>query len=290
MTAEPRTGPPDGDWLGSQFLRFERHGPLALLTVDRPEARNALTAYMYFGIRYAVQHVNQTPELAGLLITGVDDVFIPGGELGGASPDAWGDVPRWLGMDLTPFDAVRRSRKPIVCAVNGICQGGGMMIAMLSDVAVASERATFRAPELLRGIADTNYGQILPRQIGPARARDMLYTGRKVDAATAGRGAWSRGMVPHDDLMAESMGRARGVLSHRARSPRRGQADFHAYYGQLGPHRDGGRYREPRDHRGLHRLQGAPLPVVGPRRAPRRRAASRRGEARIVSSNDVCRA
>ena len=71
------------------------------------------------------------------------------------------------------------SRKPVVCAVNGLAQGGGLMIAMLADVTVASDRATFRAPELFRGIADTNYGQILPRQIGPARARDMLMTGRR---------------------------------------------------------------------------------------------------------------
>ena len=105
---------------------------------------------------------------------------MPGGDLGGQNVDGWMDLPRLLGMDNTPFDAVRRSPKPIVCAVNGIAQGGGLMIAMLADVAVASDRATFRAPELLRGIADTNYAQVLPRQIGPARARDMLMTGRTV--------------------------------------------------------------------------------------------------------------
>ena len=63
--------PPEGDWLGTQFLRFERHGVLAHVTVDRPEARNALTPAMYFGIRYAIDHVNRDPDLAGLLITGI---------------------------------------------------------------------------------------------------------------------------------------------------------------------------------------------------------------------------
>ena len=90
---------------------------------------------MYFGIRYAVDHVNREPDLAGLLITGIDDVFIPGGELGGRTPDDWG-LPPSLGMDVVPFDAVRRSAKPIVCAVNGICQGGGMMIAIEADAEV----------------------------------------------------------------------------------------------------------------------------------------------------------
>jgi enoyl-CoA hydratase/carnithine racemase len=79
------------------------------------------------------------------------------------------------------------------------------MIAMLSDVAVASDRATFRAPELFRGIADTNYGQILPRQIGPARARDMLLTGRTVTAAEALDWGLVSRVVPHDDLFAEAV-------------------------------------------------------------------------------------
>ncbi|HMJ79139.1 MAG TPA: enoyl-CoA hydratase/isomerase family protein [Iamia sp.] len=223
--------PPEGDWLGTPHLRFERHGVLARCVVDRPEARNALTPAMYFGIRYAVDHVNQDDDLAGLVITGTGDVFIPGGELGGRDDDSWVDLGRLLSMDNTPFDAVRRSRKPIVCAVNGICQGGGLMIAMLSDVAVVSERATFRAPELLRGIADTNYAQVLPRQIGPARARDMLMTGRLVDAATALEWGMVSRVVAHEDLEAT----ATEVLEMCCRTAPEARAavkrTIHEYYG-----------------------------------------------------------
>jgi enoyl-CoA hydratase/carnithine racemase len=196
--------PPEGDWLGTPFLRFERRGPLATVTVDRPEARNALTPAMYFGIRYAIDHVNAADDLAGLLITGTGDVFIPGGDMGGDNRDGWGPLGH-LGMDVTPFEAVRLSGKPVVSAINGIAQGGGMMIAMLSDVAVASERATFRAPELFRGIADTNYGQILPRQVGPARARDMLLTGRRVTAAEADVWGLVARVVPHERLIDEAI-------------------------------------------------------------------------------------
>ena len=202
-TSKPR--PPEGDWLGTPYLRMERQGPIAVVTVDRIEKRNALTPAMYFGIRVAVEHVNTDPDLAGLLITGVEDVFIPGGDLGGGTDDAWTEALFHLGMDITPFEAVRTSAKPVVSAVNGICQGGGLMIAMLSDVAVASDRATFRAPELLRGIADTNYAQILPRQIGPARARDMFLTGRKVDATDALEWGIVSRVVPHDQVMDEAM-------------------------------------------------------------------------------------
>jgi enoyl-CoA hydratase len=223
--------PPEGDWLGTQFLRFERHGPLAHVVVDRPEARNALTPAMYFGIRYAIDHVNRTPELAGVLITGTGDVFMPGGDLGGANEDGWADLPMLLGMDNTPFDAVRRSVKPIVTAVNGLAQGGGLMIALLCDVAVASDRATFRSPELLRGIGDTNYAQVLPRQIGPARARDMLMTGRVVTAVEAEAWGLVSRVVPHEQLLDE----ATAALEACCRTAPSARFDvkrtLHEYYG-----------------------------------------------------------
>ena len=62
----------------------------------------------------------------------------------------------------------------MISAVNGICQAGGLLIAMLSDIAVCSERATFRVPELLRGIIDATYAAILPIHVGMAQARDLL--------------------------------------------------------------------------------------------------------------------
>ena len=192
--------PPEGDWLGTPFLRFERRGSIAVCTVDRPKARNAMTPSMYFGVRYAVDLVGRDPELAGLLLTGTGDVFIPGGDLGHNAPDNWGG-PSYFGMDNTPFDAIRHSPKPVVSAVNGICQGGGLLMAIMSDVTVASERATFRAPEIYRGIADTGYAQYLPAQIGPARAKDMLYTGRIVTAAEAVDWGLIARVAPHDEVV-----------------------------------------------------------------------------------------
>ncbi len=200
MTEGPRA--PEGDWLGTPHLRLERHGSLALCIVDRPERRNALTPAMYFGLRRAVDVVNRDPRLAGLLVTGVDDVFIPGGDLGQAGyDDDWADLAGLLSMDNVPFEAIRNSAKPVVCAVNGIAEGGGLMIAMLADVSVASDRAVFRAPELFRGIADMNYANILPQQIGFARARDMLFTGRRVTAHEALEWGLVARVVPHEELM-----------------------------------------------------------------------------------------
>jgi enoyl-CoA hydratase len=79
---------------------------------------------MYFGIRYAVNHTDRDDDLAGLLITGTGDVFAPGGDLSRSNEDGWSDLPNLLGMDNTPFDALRQSQKPVVSAVNGLCQGG----------------------------------------------------------------------------------------------------------------------------------------------------------------------
>jgi enoyl-CoA hydratase/carnithine racemase len=191
---------PEGDWLGTPHLRLERHGSLAWCVIDRPEKRNAMTPAMYFGLRCAVDLVNRDRSLSGLLITGTGDVFIPGGDMGGQYDDEWMNF-NVLNMDVTPFDAVRHSAKPVVSAINGIAQGGGMMIAMLSDVAVASELATFRSPEVFRGIADTHYAQILPQQVGVARARDLLLSGRTLTASEACEWGLLTRVVPHDDLI-----------------------------------------------------------------------------------------
>ena len=208
-SAPPQSAPrpPEGDWLGTPYLRFERHPPFARVTVDRPEARNALTQAMYFGIRYAVRLVDADPDLAGLLITGAGDVFIPGGDLGKKVSDKWADFNAAPGaFDVLPFDVLRQSVKPVVSAVNGICQGGGLLIAMCSDLAVVSERATFRVPELLRGISDTYYAQLLARLIGPVRTRDLMFTGRRLTAAEANDWGLVSRVVPHDELIEAATG------------------------------------------------------------------------------------
>jgi len=188
------------DDLGTPYLRFERIGSVGLCTVDRPEARNALTSAMYLGVRRAVDLVNSDPQLAALVITGVGDVFIPGGEMSGRHDDGNQELIDAIGYDVLPFRTIRNSRAPIVAAVNGICQGGGLIIAMLSDIAVASDRAVFRAPETLRGIVDANLSALLPAHVGIAHARDLLMTGRRIVADEACRLGLVSRVVPHDEL------------------------------------------------------------------------------------------
>ena len=178
-----------------------------------------MTPAMYFGIKYAVNHVGSDPDLAGLLITGTGDVFAPGGDMGGGGADNWLTFGSALGMDALPFDTLRQSAKPVVAAVNGLCQGGGLQIALCADMAVVSDRATFRVPELYRGIADTYYSQMLARLIGPVRTRDLMFTGRTlIRAGGAGLGHGGSGR-PARRVGRRRPRRARAVLPHRARRP-----------------------------------------------------------------------
>jgi enoyl-CoA hydratase len=199
------------DDLGTTGLRLEREGAIAWCTIDRPAARNAFTPAMYYGLKRAVRLVNTDPDLAALIITGTGDVFAPGGDLGGREEE--GDsLPDGLGHELLPFLTIRDSPAPVIAAVNGICQAGGLLVAMMADIAVASDRATFRVPELLRGIPDATYAAVLPAHVGVAVARDLLLSARRFDAAEAQRlGVISR-VVPHDDLRTAAVEAARQVL------------------------------------------------------------------------------
>lgn len=198
--------------LGTKNLKLEREGPILWCTIDRPHARNALTPSMYFGIKKAVQFVNADKELRAMIITGTGDVFAPGGDLGGRYDEGDQPVPDGLSYECLPFITIRESQAPIIAAVNGICQAGGLLISMLSDVAVVSERATFRVPELLRGIIDATYAAILPMHIGMAQARDLLLTARKIDAAEAHRIGLISRLVKHEDLRDEARKAAWEIL------------------------------------------------------------------------------
>ena len=170
---------------------------------------------MYYGIKRAVRLVNTDPDLGALIITGVGDVFAPGGDLGGRS-EPGESLPDAVGSDILPFLAIRDSPAPVIAAVNGICQAGGLLIAMMADIAVVSDRATFRVPELLRGIPDATYAAALPAHVGMAVARDLLLSARRFDAAEALRiGVISR-VVPHDELR---QGRARRGAARCCRPP-----------------------------------------------------------------------
>jgi enoyl-CoA hydratase/carnithine racemase len=191
--------------LGSTGLRATKGDGVLRVVLDRPERRNACTIEMYHGIKKAAVLAERDPEVDVLVLTGSGDTFCVGGEMGGKHEGGRPLDRETDGLDLTPFVQLERCPKIVLTAVNGMCQGGGLVMTIMSDVSVVSDRATFRVPELLRGVADCYLGARLAPRIGVARAKYLLFTAQYFSAAEA----HAMGLVPHDQLdaaVAETIG------------------------------------------------------------------------------------
>jgi enoyl-CoA hydratase/carnithine racemase len=206
--------------LGSEHLRARRADGVLRVVIDRPERRNALTIEMYHGLKKAAVLAARDPEVDVLVVTGSGEWFCVGGEMAGRHEGGGGLDRETDGIDLLPFVQFERCPKVVLVGINGVCHGGGLNLTLTSDLAVAAERATFRAPELLRGVADCYLGARLATRVGIARAKAMLFTAEEVGARDAlAMGLVSR-VVADGDLDAaldETVARVRATAP-RARS------------------------------------------------------------------------
>jgi len=171
--------------LGSRHLRATHEHGVLRVVIDRPERRNALTIEMYHGLKKAAVLAERDDATDVLVVTAVGDWFCVGGEMGGRHEGGGGLDRETDGIDLLPFLQFERCPKIVLVGINGVCQGGGLNLTLTSDLAVAVERATFRAPELLRGVADAFLGARLAARVGIARAKALLFTAQPVSAAEA---------------------------------------------------------------------------------------------------------
>jgi len=186
--------------LGSKHLHGNLEDGVLTVRLDRPERRNACTIEMYHGIKKAAVLAEQDPEIDILVITGTGDVFCPGGEMGGKheeDPKLDRETDRW---DLIPFIQLERCPKTVITAVNGLCQGGGLNMVLMSDLSIVSDRAEFRAPELLRGVADCWLSARLASRVGVARAKYLLFAAPRCSAAEAAAMGLVSRVVPHADF------------------------------------------------------------------------------------------
>ena len=186
--------------LGTDELRGMIEGDTLTVTIDRPERRNAVTADGYHGIKRAAMIVADEAELDFLVITGTGDVFCSGGDMNmnvnaGRAWDAFTDV-----QDGTPFETLGRIPKIVVCAVNGVCMGGGLVMTLFADLVVASDEARFRIPDLTRGVYEAFLAARLPQRIGTLRANHLLYGNAWFDAVEAERLGLVGQVAPHDEL------------------------------------------------------------------------------------------
>jgi enoyl-CoA hydratase/carnithine racemase len=195
--------------LGSTGLKATKADGVLRVVLDRPERKNACTVEMYHGIKKAAVLAERDPQIDVVVLTGAGDTFCVGGEMGGKHEGGQPLDRETDGLDLTPFVQLERCPKIVLVAINGMCQGGGLVMTLMSDVSVVSDRATFRVPELLRGVADCYLGARLASRVGTARAKYLLFTAQYFGAAEAlAMGLVSR-VVPHAELdaaVAETVG------------------------------------------------------------------------------------
>jgi enoyl-CoA hydratase/carnithine racemase len=203
--------------LGSTGLKATKGDGVLRVVLDRPERKNACTVEMYHGIKKAAVLAERDPEIDVVVLTGAGDTFCVGGEMGGKHEGGQPLDRETDGLDLTPFVQLERCPKIVLVAINGMCQGGGLVMTLMSDVSVVSDRATFRVPELLRGVADCYLGARLATRVGIARAKYLLFTAQYFSAAEAlAMGLVSR-VVPHAELdaaVAETVGWIRQTGPH----------------------------------------------------------------------------
>jgi enoyl-CoA hydratase/carnithine racemase len=186
--------------LGSPHLVASLSGRVLHLRIDRVDRRNAFTQDMYRAIKRAAIWADEQPALDAVCLTGTDEWFGAGGDMSGASSDPEGLAAEWDPTDHFPFRHIERCSKLWVARVNGLCHAGGLVLTVHCDVSIASDRARFRAPELLRGIPDPFLTSRLVEVVGLARARYLLFGAAEIDAEEAGRMGLVGTVVPHAEL------------------------------------------------------------------------------------------
>lgn len=200
-------------------IRTERHDAVLVVTIDRPEARNALTLEMSRMLVEAWLELRDDPALRVAVLTGAGErAFCAGADLG--------EIGAWY-RSLTAVERQRRGErepglggltrnldpgKPVVAAINGACLAGGLEFALACDLRIAAEGATFGLPEVRWGLIPGAGGtQRLPRAIPRALAMEMLLTGQPIDATRALQAGLVSRVVGLDRLLEEALGLARQI-------------------------------------------------------------------------------
>lgn len=189
---------------GYEALLVERRESTCLITLNRPDKRNSLSATMHEEIIDALSRCREDPEILVVVLTGADPAFCGGFDLTEAGhPERAHEL---LELSNRYHHAVWSFPKPIVCAVNGAALGGGCDLTTMCDLRLASDRAVFAQPQLAYGVP-TVYS-LLRWLIGDGRAREMCLTGREIDAEEAVEIGLASRLIPHGELIGQAVSAA----------------------------------------------------------------------------------
>ncbi|WP_052665974.1 enoyl-CoA hydratase/isomerase family protein [Nitriliruptor alkaliphilus] len=202
----------------SGAVRVQDEAGVRLLTLDRPQTRNAIDVATQGELRERLVAAALDADVRAIVLTGQDPAFSAGGDLSRFGDDVDPTAFRFASHELTAtIGLVERIEKPVLAAINGVATGAGAQLALACDVRIASERARFLHRESFLGLLPAHGGIVrLVHLIGLARARDVVLGGEDLDAEAALRAGLVSELVAHDDLLPRTLERARSILE---RSP-----------------------------------------------------------------------
>jgi enoyl-CoA hydratase len=188
-----------------ETIKVERRERVGLITLNRPEALNALNTLLMTEVVAAAETFDRDPEVGCLVLTGSERAFAAGADIKEMASLDFVDAYR---EDLfAQWDRFARLRKPVVAAVAGYALGGGCELAMACDILLAADDAKFGQPEIKLGVIPGMGGsQRLTRAIGKAKAMELVLTGRTMGAEEAERAGLVSRIVPAADLLNEALG------------------------------------------------------------------------------------
>jgi enoyl-CoA hydratase/carnithine racemase len=205
-------------------LLYAVDGPVATITLNRPDRMNALTRTLEAELRTAIEAGGRDPAIRAIVLTGAGRAFCAGMDMEALEvlPPEDIQAEEWM----RPYDMNRRADyqtrysyfpaapKPIVCAINGACAGLGLVMALYSDFRIASDKAVIATAFAKRGlIAEHGIAWMLPRVVGHAHATDLLLTSRKVDAREALSMGLVQRVVAPDALLPAALALAQSLSS-----------------------------------------------------------------------------
>ncbi|MEZ5844523.1 MAG: enoyl-CoA hydratase [Hyphomicrobiaceae bacterium] len=195
-----------------ETIIVETKGPVGLVTLNRPQALNALNSALIAELNCALEGFEANRDVRAIVITGSEKAFAAGADIKEMQSKTFMDV--YLGDFISKWERITTTRKPVIAAVAGFALGGGCELAMMCDFIIAADTAKFGQPEIKLGVMPGAGGtQRLTRFVGKSKAMEMCLTGRMMDAAEAERAGLVSRVVPAAELMAEAMKAAETIAS-----------------------------------------------------------------------------
>ena len=187
-----------------ETILLEVQGRVGLITLNRPQALNALNAQLVNELNQALDGLEANPEIGCIVLTGSKKAFAAGADIKEMAELTYPQI--YLDDLFSDSDRVANRRKPIIAAVNGFALGGGCELALMCDFILAGDGAKFGQPEINLGVLPGMGGtQRLTRAVGKAKAMEMCLTGRFIDAVEAERCGIVARIVPADELLEEAL-------------------------------------------------------------------------------------